>query len=188
MASSEDSGGGRGNRRSMAVWGGAAALMLLPVLAIRGTDEAAWDPPGDFAFLAILLAGVGVAYELAARVTDRNAYRAAVALAAAAALLNIWINLAVGILGSEDNPANWLYGGVLAVASIGAVLARFQAPGMASAMVATTFAQALVFGIALVAGLGFSGPITVFFAGLWLISAWLFRKSARAHTPAGVAG
>jgi hypothetical protein len=50
---------------------------------------------------------------------------------------------------------------------------------MARALVATALAQALVAAIALIAGLGFAGPITVCFAALWLISAGLFRKAAR---------
>ena len=36
-------------------------------------------------------------------------------MAIVAAFLLIWINLAVGINGSEDNPANLMYGGVLTV-------------------------------------------------------------------------
>jgi len=114
--------------------------MLLPLLPEWFAGEVAWDP-GDFMFLGILL--VGVAYELAARVPDRSAYRAAVAIALAAAFLNSWINLAVGIIGSEDNPANWIYAGVIAVAVVGAVLARFRPLGMARVMVATAIAQAL---------------------------------------------
>lgn len=157
--------------------------MLLPVLALRSIEEVAWDP-GDFMFLAILLGGVGIAYELAARVTDRSAYLAAAAIALAAAFLSTWINLAVGIIGSEDNPANWIYAGVLAVALAGAALARFRPLGMARAMVAAAIAQALAFVTALAAGLGFTGPITVFFAALWLMAAWLFRRSAREQTPA----
>ena len=35
--------------------------------------------------------------------------------------------------GSEDNPANLQFGGVLLVGLLGAVLARFRAPGMARA-------------------------------------------------------
>jgi hypothetical protein len=58
---------------------------------------------------------------------------------------------------------------------------------MARAMVATALAQALVFAAALIAGLGFTGPITVFFAALWLTSAWLFRKAAREQTATGAA-
>lgn len=169
---------GAGFRRRLAVWIGTAALMLLPVLAIRGMEPAAWDLPGDFIFLAILVAGVGAAYELAVRAAVGTAYPVAAGIAVAAALLQIWINLAVGIIGSEDNPANLIYGGVLAVAIGGAVLARFRPFGMACAMAATAVAQALSFVAALIAGLGFTGPITVFFAALWLIAAWLFRKAA----------
>ena len=174
-----------GNRHRLAVLGPAGALMLLPVVAIRGFDPAAWDPPGDMMFLAILLAGVAIAFELAARVSPLRAYRVAAALALAAALLHSWINFAVGIIGNEDNPANLIYGAVLAVALGGALLARFEARGMARAMLGAAVAQLLVFAAALAAGLGFTGPITVFFTSLWLASAWLFRKAARASAGAG---
>ena len=141
--------------------------------------------PRDFIFLAILLVGVGGAYELAARMTGNRAYRVAVGVALAAAFILVCLNLAVGIIGNEDNPANWMYGGVLAVGIIGPVIARFRPHGMARALSATALAQVLVAVVALIARLGFTGPITVFFAGLWLISAWLFRKAARQQIPAG---
>ena len=38
--------------------------------------------------------------------TGNSAYRAAVGVAIAAAFILVWMNLAVGIIGSEDNPAN----------------------------------------------------------------------------------
>ena len=181
MAGSVGNDGPRpGSGLRVAVWGTAAALMLLPVLAIGITEGVAWDA-GDFTFLVILWIGVGAAYELAARVSDRSAYTAAVGIALAAAFLLTWINLAVGIIGNEDNPANLMYGGVLAIGIVGAIAARFRPHGMAPAMVATALAQALVFLIALLVGFGFTGPITVFFAALWLISAWLFRKAANSR-------
>jgi hypothetical protein len=152
--------------------------MVLPVLPERISGTVAWDV-GDFVFLAILLTGLGLAYELALRVSNRSAYRAAAAIAIAAGLLSIWINLAVGIVGSEDNPANLIYAAVTAVAVAGAIIARFLPLGMARTMVATAVAQVLIFLVALIAGLGFTGPITVFFAGLWLVSAWLFQRAAR---------
>lgn len=177
---------GLGSRHRLAVWSGGAALMLLPVLVLRLAEGSTGDP-GDFVFLAILLAGVGGAYELATRATDRNAYPVAVAIAVGAALLNVWITLAVGIIGSEDNPANWMYAGPLAIAVAGSALARFRPAGMARSMAAAAIAQLLVFMVALVAGLGFTGPITMFFTGLWLISAWLFGRAARAAAPAASA-
>jgi hypothetical protein len=100
------------------------------------------------------------------------------------------MNLAVGIIGGEDNPANVMYGGVLAVGIVGAIIVRFQPQGMARALVATALAQALVALIALIAGLGSAEAnwpgvvitVTGFFTALWLASAWLFRKAAREQT------
>lgn len=89
------------------------------------------------------------------------------------------MNLAVGIIGNEDNPANLMYGGVLAVAAIGAVVAGFRPRGMARALAATALAQALVALIAMIAGLGYTFILTGFFVALWLTSARLFRQAAR---------
>ena len=104
-----------------------------------------------------------------------------------AGLVLVWANLAVGVIGSEGNPANRLYGGVLAVGFGGAILARFRPGGMARALVAAAIAQMAVAGVALAAGLGrpATGPLELLglngaFAALWLASAWLFRKAARA--------
>jgi hypothetical protein len=150
-----------------------------------------WDET-DFAVMgAMLLAACG-AYELAARTTGNVAYRAAVGVAAVAAFILVWMNLAVGIIGSEDNPANLMYAGVLAVGILGGLIVRFRADGMARALAATALAQVLVGVIALIAGLGSTGAnwprvivvLTGFFAALWLASAWLFRQAAREQTSA----
>jgi hypothetical protein len=44
-------------------------------------------------------------------------------------------------------------------------------------------AQALVAIIALITGLGYTFVVMGFFVALWLISAWLFRKSGEEATP-----
>lgn len=113
-------------------------------------------------------------------------YRSAVGLALAAAFILVWMNLAVGIIGDSDNLYNLMYGGVLAVGLIGAIVARFQARGMAIALLATALAQALVAVIVMIAGLGVPGKpgaggivmINGLFVALWLGSAWLFRRAA----------
>ena len=187
MAGDTEIGGGRrGSHWRIAVWGTAALMLLLPLFAMQVTDEVDWDA-ADFAIFGAMLAGAGGTYELAVRMTSSTAYRAAVGLALAAAFILVWMNLAVGIIGTEDNPANLMYGGVLAVGLIGAVIARFQPQGMVRALLATAFAQASVAVIALIAGLGFTFILTGFFVALWLGSAWLFRKAAREQTPAGAA-
>jgi len=169
--------------------GGPAALLLVPLLAMQVTDEMNWGP-ADFAIFGAMLAGVGGTYEFAARMATSNAYQAAVGIALATTFVLVWMNLAVGIVGAEDNPANLLHGGVLAVAIIGAVIARLQPHGMAGTLVATALAQALAAMIVLIAGLGFTVSLTVLtsvFVALWLRSAWLFRKAAREGIPADAA-
>ncbi len=189
----EDGGGRRGSRLRIAAWSAAALILLLPLVAMQFTDQVVWDV-ADFAIFGVLLVGVGVTYELAARMTGDTAYRAAVGVALAAAFILVWVNGAVGIIGSEDNDANLMYGGVLAVGVIGAIIARFQPRGMARALFATALAQALVAVIALIAGLGspWSGPLEIvalngFFVALWVGSAWLFREAARGGPEWGTA-
>jgi hypothetical protein len=177
-------------RWRVAGWGGAAALVLLPWLAMQVTDEVNWSP-ADFVIAGLLVAGVGAILEAAVRRTDSRCYRAAVAVALAAAFLLVWVNGAVGIIGSEENPANLLYGGVLVVAIAGAVLARGRPAGMAPAMYATALAQMFVAATAAILGWGLpgSGPLEVLalngsFAVLWLVAARLFRRATRAGTSA----
>jgi hypothetical protein len=164
-----------------------ALLLLLPLLAMQFTDAVVWGP-ADFAVAGILLFGAGLTYELVARKGGTIAYRVAVGVAVAAALLLVWVNLAVGLIGSEENPANLLYGGVLAVGIIGAVIARLRPNGMALALFAMALAQAIVPLIALIIWkpqvtsgvlgvLGVNALFVMLFAG----SALLFRHAAREH-------
>jgi hypothetical protein len=195
MAGNANSGDGqRGRFWRITPWVMAAIMMLLPGVVMQFTDEMVWDET-DFAVAGAMLFGACGAYELAARLTRNIAYRAAVGVALVAVFVLIWINLAVGIIGSEDNPANLMYGGVLAVGILGAFLVRFRPDGMARALEATALAQTLVGVIALIAGLGSVGAnwpaalvfLTGFLAALWLMSAWLFRKAAREQTSASAA-
>jgi hypothetical protein len=178
MASRLEQSGWSAARVRAVAWGGAAASILLPLVAMRFISEVDWDG-GDFLFAVGLVVGVGLVFELAVRMSPTRAYRGAVGIALTAAFLLTWINLAVGIIGNEDNPFNLLYFAVIGVAALGAVAARFRAGGMAVAMALAAVAQIAVAVVALAGGFGFTGPITLFFAGLWLASAWLFRKAER---------
>jgi hypothetical protein len=134
----------------LAGWGLAAILLLVPLAAMRVTDEGNWSA-ADFGFAAVMIGGVGVTFELAVHATRSLAYRAGSALALVTGFLLVWINAAVGIIGDEGNPLNLLYGAVLAVALIGAIAGRFRARGMARAMTGAAIVQALVGGVAVVA-------------------------------------
>ena len=117
----------------------------------------------------------------------RSAYRLAILAALATGLILLWIIGAVGLIGVEGDPFDRSYGGVLAVGMIGALIARFRPDGMARAMVAAAFAQALVAVIALIIGKQHSPVSSVveilglngFFVLLWLVSARLFIRAGR---------
>jgi len=78
-----------------------AFILLLPLLAMQFTDEVVWDLT-DFAVAGALLLGAGFTYELVARKAGNIAYRAAVGVAVTAALMLVWMNLAVGLIGSDS--------------------------------------------------------------------------------------
>jgi hypothetical protein len=168
----------------MAGWGMAAGLLLLPLIAMQFSKEVVWTV-SDFIFAGVLIGGVGLALELAIRRSGSIAYRLGAGLALLAAFLLIWINAAVGIIGSENNPLNLLYGGVILIGLLGAVIALFRAEGMAWAMTAAAVAQALVAIIAVIAGRneppGTFGLLMLngFFVALFATSALLFRKAGR---------
>jgi hypothetical protein len=187
MTGNESSGEGlRKHRFRIAAWSAAVLLLLLPLIAMQFSDQVNWDA-ADFAVFGAMLAGVGFTLELVAAYTRNNTYRIAVGIALVSAFALVFVNLAVGVIGTENSTANLMFGGVLAIGVIGAVLVRFEPAGMAYAMFATAVAQALVAVIALIARFGSTGPawlldsliMTGFFTGLWLLSGWLFRKAAR---------
>lgn len=165
-------------RWRVALWGGAAGLLLLPALAMQFSDEVHWGPL-DFVFAAALLGTVCGGFEWAARASASASYRAGAGLALLTALALVWINLAVGIIDGEDTPANLMYGGVVGVAIAGAVLARGRARGLMHATAAAALTQALV--AAIVIGARWGLPAAVLSAAFvlpWLVAAGLFRRAA----------
>lgn len=113
-----------------------------------------------------------------------TAYRFAASVALGTAFVIVWLNAAAGLIGIEDDdPANLMYVGVLGIGFVGAIIARFQARGLARALFATALAQALVGGIALTYPNTASAVAIVVlhgvFVALFVGSALLFRYAAR---------
>lgn len=122
--------------------------------------------------------------------TTSTYYRLGLGLALATVLFLVWAIGALGIIG-DGSRHDRMYLAVIGVLVLGTVLARLRARGMALTLAATAAAQAVVGGVALVAGyhevpgasvleiLGLTGM----YAALFAASAWLFRQSAEAAHP-----
>lgn len=188
---SEIVGGWHGRPRRLAIWAVVVALVLLiPVVGMQVSDEWDWSP-FDFIFAAVVLFGAALVYELVAGRGGTAAYRAATGIAVATALVLVWINAAVGIIGDDDG-INLLYFGVLAVGLAGALIARFRPHGMARALFGMAIAQMLV-PLIVLAIPGLRGLLTeppgivgvfilnAIFAALWIGSGMLFWRAGRHH-------
>ncbi|WP_044516271.1 hypothetical protein [Hymenobacter sp. DG25B] len=168
-----------------------AFLLLIPLVAMQFTREVNWTF-SDFVFAGVLLFGAGLTFLLIARMGNTSTYRLAAGVGVLAGLLLVWANAAVGLVGSEDNPANLLFGGVLLVALAGALVARFRPMGTSNAMFAASLTYVVVTIIALfiwkpAADVAEPSVYLVnvvvanaLFAGLWAVSGWLFRRAAHA--------
>ncbi|MBN2312457.1 MAG: hypothetical protein JXM79_00920 [Sedimentisphaerales bacterium] len=175
------------NTRRFMVWAVVVALIVMIPIAMQFTNEVQWNEA--VAYSVILLA-VGGLYELVMALRTRNkVYRFAFGVGLAGAFLLGWVNGAVGIIASEDNPANLMYGAVFAVGLIGSLISRFKPRGMARTLFAATFVQLLVPVFALFvwpAQASWGEPVVIdvfvfnsIFAVLFVVSALLFRRAAR---------
>ena len=117
-----------------------------------------------------------------------TAYRFGAAVALGASFLQVWMNLAVGIVGREDNPVNLGFYLVVVAAGACAFTALGRAEAMARAMLAVAGMQALLASVIATAPStvrddpkGAIGVLVLsgIFAALWLSAAALFHKSAR---------
>ncbi|UOR04158.1 hypothetical protein MUN82_14535 [Hymenobacter aerilatus] len=164
-------------------------LLLIPLVAMQYTAEVNWTF-SDFVFGAVVLFGAGSTFVLIARMGSNGTYRVAAGVGVVAGLLLVWANAAVGLVGSEDNPANLLYGGVLAVALLGAFVARFRPLGMSNAMFAAALTYVLVTAIALFvwtpSGEAAEPQVRLLnvlvangvFAAIWAVAGVLFRRAS----------
>jgi hypothetical protein len=152
-------------------WGAAVTLILTPLVAMQFTSEVNWDET-DFIVASIIFGIVGGLIELAVRVSSNWYFRFGAMFSVLAGFMVVWSNLAVGMIGNEDNPVNLWFGAVLLVAIAGALKSRY----VAAAMFAAGTLQAA---IGLSAGVLGSDPrgglFTIILSSFWYIAAALFH-------------
>ena len=87
------------NKRLINILLTTAILLLIPLIAMQFTDEVNWTL-SDFVVAATLLLGTGLMCELVLRNINKLKYQIAICGALLFALIMIWVELAVGILGT----------------------------------------------------------------------------------------
>jgi hypothetical protein len=175
----------RRNWWRVARWSAAAGLLCVPAIAMRFPGSGFDWTVSDVIVMAVLFAAILGAYEFLASRAPSTAYRAASVLSVLGLFLLIWLNLAVGIIGSENNDANLMFLGVIVTVVGGACLARFRPNGMSKALFVAAGVQAVIGGVALAFDLGIDGRgwprdvivLTSFFTGLWAVAGTLYRMS-----------
>lgn len=174
----ENGGAGRDGRWRIGAWLVLAGLMLAPWIGMQVSDEVQWTG-FDFAVFAAILLVPYAALEIVLRVSGDIFYRAGAVVGLIGAFLLVWANLAVGVIGSENNPVNLLFVGVIVVGAVGALIARFRPWGMVvSVLAAVALYAAICIGVAMTGQ--FVPPIAcLILASPWLLSAALFAVSAR---------
>lgn len=167
-----------------------AGVLAIPLVAMQFTTEIIWTM-SDFIFAGVLIFGTGLAYLLLTRTSGQVTYRLAVGCLLATTFLLLWVNGAVGIIGSENNNINLLYFGVLAIGLIGGTATKLTARGMELTLYAMIFGHSIIVITALILEIHKQPESSVFkiitvnafFSVLWLVSAMLFRRFAAEESP-----
>lgn len=152
----------------IAGWGLIATLLSLPAIL-----RFPWTA-SDFVIMGVLLSSVGLGIEFLVARAGNIFVRLGAIVLVLTAFLTIWVNLAVGMIGSEDNPYNLLFIGNLGLVLIGGIWVRLQPAAMV---------KVAIFGAAVQAALALGGVgadqrgaiLSAVFALFWLFAAALFR-------------
>lgn len=159
-----------------------ALLLMIPLVAMQFSYEVVWTL-SDFIFAGVLIFGTGFTYKLITGRSESTAFRIAFGFALLTGFFLIWSNLAVGLIGSEDNEFNLLYFLVIGIGVSGAFIARFKAIGLMYTLFTMSAAQAVIAIAALLTGMSNVPHSSVyeilavngFFIMLFVVAAMLFR-------------
>ena len=176
--------GAKGESWTRWLWVGAVVLLLVPFIAMRVTSEVNWTL-GDFIFAGLMLAALCGTVELAVRRSSKAIYRWAIALAGLGAFVVVWVNLAVGIVASEDNDYNAVFMAIILATVLASAFVRLRARAMARILPVTAVALLVALGVGQMLGsdelrdtrLAEWTGVTLF-AGIFALSAMLFRDAA----------
>jgi Kef-type K+ transport system membrane component KefB len=88
------------NKRGIGIILTVVFLLLIPLVAMQFTNEVNWTL-SDFVVAAVLLLGTGLVCEFVMRKIKKTNHRIILCITILVALFIIWIELAVGLFGTE---------------------------------------------------------------------------------------
>jgi CHASE2 domain-containing sensor protein len=96
------------------------------------------------------------------------------------------MNLGIGIIGEDGNPANLVYASVLLIGAIGAIASRRKPAGLALTLFTMALAQAVIAIISILinAGMPWSPPLELLglngiFITIFIFAGLLFRRTGK---------
>lgn len=158
------------------LWAGGLLALVTPWILMRFTGEGAWTA-FDFLVFGVMVGAVCAGFELAMRMSNRWTYRLAAFMTVIGGFLMVWANLAVGIIGNEEDPRNLMFYGLLLIGVVGALITRFEAQGLTWTLRLMAAAQLVIFVVAAALDWTLLPVFTVFYFLLWLIAGELFNRS-----------
>jgi hypothetical protein len=165
---------------------GTAIILMIPFVASQFTNEVQWTL-FDYLVAGGLLFVTGSAWLFLSRHAQSMSYNIAAGLALFTTLFLVWANLAVGVVGSENNAFNLLYFGVALVVMLGALFTRCSANGLSITLFTAALMQASTIFIALLVDMQ-SVPgssvieiiaVNALFVTLFALAGTLFRLADR---------
>ena len=158
------------------------SLLLIPFIAMQFTNEVNWSV-FDFIIMGSLIFGTGFLFYVMTRRSSNFIFRLAISIAVLSSFLLIWVNLAVGLIGSGPNIANLMYIGVFVILIGGTYISKFTPQRLQWVMFISAIAI-MIFAIIQLSGEMYKYPgssvveilgVNTFFAALFLCAGLLFR-------------
>ena len=165
----------------MLLWAGGLLALATPWLLMRFTGRGAWTA-FDFVVFGVMVGVVCAGFELAMHMSNRWTYRLAAFMTVIGGFLMVWANLAVGIIGNEEDPRNLMFYGLLLIGFVGALITRFEARGLTWTLRLMALTQLVIFLVAAALEWTLLPIFTIFYFSLWLIAGELFNRSTRASS------
>ncbi|GAB4147062.1 MAG: hypothetical protein OHK0017_08330 [Patescibacteria group bacterium] len=161
-------------------------FLLLPLVGMQISTDIMWTT-FDFIFAGSIIFIALLSFEFLISKISNIEFKLASGLTVASTTFLLWTNLAVGLIGNENEAANYMYLVVIAVIIAGTAISKFKPRNMAYTLFVAALIQASITLIALFmqmynyleSSLTEILSVNGFFIGLFMLSGLLFLRSVK---------